>query len=51
MHTTMLLGAAKLLKHYQQDLVGTVKLVFQPDEEDSPEQRQCLRPVFWKIPM
>ena len=33
MHTTMLLGAAKLLKHYQQDLVGTVKLVFQPDEE------------------
>ena len=25
--TTMLLGAAKLLKHYQQDLVGTVKLV------------------------
>ena len=33
MHTTMLLGAAKLLKQYQQDLVGTVKLVFQPDEE------------------
>ena len=29
----MLLGAAKLLKQYQQDLVGTVKLVFQPDEE------------------
>ena len=26
-------GAAKLLKQYQQDLVGTVKLVFQPDEE------------------
>lgn len=33
MHTAMLLGAAKLLKQYQQDLVGTVKLVFQPDEE------------------
>ena len=33
MHTTMLLGAAKLLKQYQQDLVGTVKLIFQPDEE------------------
>ena len=27
------LGAAKLLRQYQQDLVGTVKLVFQPDEE------------------
>lgn len=33
MHTTMLLGAAKLLKQYQQDIQGTVKLVFQPDEE------------------
>lgn len=33
MHTTMLLGAAKLLKQYQQDIQGTVKLVFQSDEE------------------
>lgn len=33
MHTTMLLGAARLLKKYQKDIVGKVKLVFQPDEE------------------
>lgn len=33
MHTTMLLGAAKLLKQYQQDIAGNVKFVFQPDEE------------------
>ena len=33
MHTTMLLGAAKLLKQNQDQLEGTVKLVFQPDEE------------------
>lgn len=33
MHTTMLLGAAKLLKKYQGDIEGTIKLVFQPNEE------------------
>lgn len=33
MHATMLLGAAKLLKKYQNEIHGTVKLVFQPDEE------------------
>ncbi|WP_308779841.1 M20 family metallopeptidase [uncultured Clostridium sp.] len=33
MHTTMLLGAAKLLKDNQDEIEGTVKLVFQPDEE------------------
>ena len=33
MHTAMLLGAAKLLRGYQSKLNGTVKLVFQPDEE------------------
>jgi len=32
-HTTMLLGAAKLLKQYERELDGTVKLVFQPNEE------------------
>lgn len=33
MHTTMLLGAAKLLKENQDELEGMVKLVFQPNEE------------------
>lgn len=33
MHTAMLLGAARLLRQNQELLQGTVKLVFQPDEE------------------
>ena len=33
MHTAMLLGAAQLLMQHRQELSGTVKLVFQPDEE------------------
>lgn len=32
-HTAMLLGAAKLLKQHEAELNGTVKLMFQPDEE------------------
>lgn len=33
MHTAMLLGAAKLLKRYEAELKGCVKLMFQPAEE------------------
>lgn len=33
MHTAMLLGAAKLLKQYEDRLEGQVKLMFQPAEE------------------
>ena len=33
MHTTMLLGAAKLLKEHENKIDGTVKLMFQPAEE------------------
>lgn len=33
MHTAMLLGAAKLLKQYQDEIEGTIKLIFQSDEE------------------
>ena len=33
MHTTMLLGAAKLLKEHEDEIAGTVKLMFQPAEE------------------
>ncbi|MBR4862222.1 MAG: amidohydrolase [Firmicutes bacterium] len=32
-HTTMLLGAAKLLKEHEDEIEGTVKLAFQPAEE------------------
>lgn len=32
-HTTMLYGAAKLLKQHEAELKGTVKLMFQPGEE------------------
>ena len=33
MHTAMLLGTAKILKENQDLIEGTVKLIFQPDEE------------------
>ena len=33
LHTAMLLGAAKLLKDREEELTGTVKLMFQPAEE------------------
>ncbi len=35
-HTTCLLGAARILKHYESSLKGTVKLIFQPGEEKLP---------------
>ena len=33
MHTAMLLGAAKILKNHEEEIEGTVKLMFQPAEE------------------
>ena len=33
LHTSMLLGAARLLKNHEAELAGTVKLMFQPAEE------------------
>lgn len=33
LHTAMLLGAAKLLKQHEDEIEGTVKLMFQPAEE------------------
>ncbi|MGN1167474.1 MAG: M20 family metallopeptidase [Lachnospiraceae bacterium] len=33
MHTTMMLGAAQLLKNHEDEINGTVKLMFQPAEE------------------
>ena len=33
MHTAMLLGAARLLKQHEDEIEGTIKLMFQPAEE------------------
>lgn len=33
LHTAMLLGAAKLLKEHEDEIQGTIKLMFQPGEE------------------
>ena len=35
-HTTVLLGAAKILNELKEDWEGTVKLIFQPGEEKNP---------------
>lgn len=35
-HTTCLLGAAKILNELKEDWMGTVKLIFQPGEEKNP---------------
>lgn len=42
MHTTMLLGAAKLLKEFESDLNGQVKLLFQPGEEILSGSKVCI---------
>lgn len=43
MHTAMLLGAAKLLQQNRELLNGTVKLVFQPDEEGFTGAKSMIR--------
>ena len=43
MHTAMLLGAAKLLLQFRDRLNGTVKLVFQPDEEGFTGAKKMLQ--------
>lgn len=42
MHTAMLLGAAKLLKEQEDELQGTVKLMFQPAEEQIAGARKMI---------
>jgi amidohydrolase len=46
-HTSMLLGAARLLKDHEAELRGTVKLIFQPAEEGGAgADRMCLAGVL-----
>lgn len=42
MHTAGLLGVAKLLKEHEDEIEGTVKLMFQPDEEGIKGAKQML---------
>lgn len=51
MHTAMLLGAAKLLKQNQNEIEGTVKLVFQPDEEGFTGAKKMIKAGVLKIQM
>ena len=50
LHTAMLLGAARLLREYQSQLKGTVKLVFQPDEEGFTGAKTMLAAGVLKAP-
>ena len=50
MHTAMLLGAAKLLKQNQEQIEGTVKLVFQPDEEGFTGAKKMIEAGVLKNP-
>ena len=50
MHAAMLLGAARLLKAHQSELKGTVKLVFQPDEEGFTGAKAMLRAGVLEAP-
>lgn len=50
MHAAMLLGAAKLLKAHQSEIKGTVKLVFQPDEEGFTGAKAMLKAGVLEAP-
>lgn len=43
MHTTMMLGAARLLKAHEAEIEGTVKLMFQPAEEIFEGSKDMIR--------
>ena len=50
MHASMLLGTARLLKVHQSELKGTVKLVFQPDEEGFTGAKAMLKAGVLEAP-
>ena len=51
MHTAMLLGAAKLLKTHEDELEGTVKLMFQPAEEIFEGSRDMIQAGLLQNPV
>ena len=50
MHSAMLLGAAKLLKQNKDQIEGSVKLVFQPDEEGFTGAKKMINAGVLKNP-
>jgi hippurate hydrolase len=50
LHTTMLLGAARLLKAHEDEIEGRVKLVFQPAEETMTGARAMLEAGILEAP-
>ena len=50
MHTAMLLGAARLLKLHEDEIQGTVKLMFQPAEEIFEGSQDMLKAGILKNP-
>lgn len=50
LHTAMLLGAAKLLKLHENEIEGTVKLMFQPAEEIFEGSRDMIEDGLLKNP-
>lgn len=50
MHTAMLLGAARLLKKHEDEIAGTVKLMFQPAEEIFEGSADMIRAGVLKDP-
>ncbi len=50
LHTAMVLGAARLLKQHEDEIQGTVKLMFQPAEEIFEGARDMIRAGLLKNP-
>lgn len=50
MHTAMMLGAAKLLKEHEEEIEGTIKLMFQPAEEIFEGSRDMIEGGLLKNP-
>lgn len=51
LHTAVLLGTAKILKSYEDDLCGTVKFLFQPAEEGLGGSRSMIKNGALKNPV